>query len=292
MNLKDVEAFCAIVEAGNLTRAARKLHVNVMVVSRRLAQLEAELGIRLFQRTTRAVSLTREGEEFLPYARTLVDAEQTAKNIFSSTAQGAHGLLKVTAPSGFGKRTILPLLPALMRQNPMMTVELDLSDDVADIVGQGYDVAIRIAPLKDSRLVARRLADNPRVLCASPAYLAQAGCPGTLADLKAHSCLKITTLQGWAFERDGAVFTYPLASRFSCSSVEGVREMCIAGAGIAQLTVLDIREELAAGTLVALPLADADAQALSVWAVLPTRNFTPYRTTVFLDALQAQPGLA
>ena len=107
------------------------------------------------------MSLTSEGEEFLPYARTMMEAEQGARIMFSEDAGGASGLLKITAPSGIGRRYILPLLPDLMERNPKMKIDLNLSDDVVDIVGQGYDVAIRVAPLRDSNLIAHRLSSNP-----------------------------------------------------------------------------------------------------------------------------------
>ncbi|MEI2264623.1 LysR family transcriptional regulator [Erwinia sp. CGal63] len=286
MNLKDVEVFCAIVTAGNLSKAARALGSTAMTISRRLAQLESELGVRLLQRTTRAVSLTSEGEEFLPYARAMVEAEQTAKNMFSGDATGAFGLLRVTAPSGFGRRTVLPLLPELMTANPQLKIELNLNEDAVDIVAQGYDVAIRIAPLKDSRLVARRLADNPRVLCASPAYLQQKGVPESLADLKNHDALRLSALPWSLVDSQGDAVSYAPEARFYCSSVEGVREMCVAGAGIAQLTALDIHDEIARGELVALTLNDVAMPALAVWALLPTRRYTPRRVTAFLAALE------
>ncbi|WP_380178714.1 LysR family transcriptional regulator [Kalamiella sp. sgz302252] len=290
MNLKDVEVFCTIVAAGNLTKAARILGSTAMTVSRRLALLESELGVRLLQRTTRAVSLTSEGEEFLPYARAMAEAEQTAKNMFSADARGAFGLLRVTAPSGFGRRNILPLLPGLMAENPELKIELNLSEEAVDIVAQGYDIAIRLAPLKDSRLVAHKLADNPRVLCASPAWLRQKGTPQTLADLKNYPCLKLSALPYWSFEKDGGQIGYAPDAHFTCTSVEGVREMCVAGAGIAQLTELDIRDEVAQGELVALKLEDVTMPALAAWALLPSRHYTPRRVTAFLAALKQSLG--
>ncbi len=137
MNLRDVELFIVLAETCNLSQVGRRLGMSAMSVSRHLAQLEKDLGARLFQRTTRAVSLTSEGEEFLPYARTMMEAEQGARIMFSEDAGGASGLLKITAPSGIGRRYILPLLPDLMERNPKMKIDLNLSDDVVDIVGQG-----------------------------------------------------------------------------------------------------------------------------------------------------------
>ena len=287
MNLRDVELFIVLAETCNLSQVGRRLGMSAMSVSRHLAQLEKDLGARLFQRTTRAVSLTSEGEEFLPYARTMMEAEQGARIMFSEDAGGASGLLKITAPSGIGRRYILPLLPDLMERNPKMKIDLNLSDDLVDIVGQGYDVAIRVAPLRDSNLIAHRLSSNPRVLCASPAYLSQHGIPTTLAELTNHQCLRTAMVSQWTFVKDGNLLSHLFEPRFICNNVEGVRSMCKAGAGLAQLTKADIHSELATGELVEISLSDADCHMLAIWALFPTKCYLPCRVTVFLDALKS-----
>lgn len=223
MNSKDVEVFLMVTHTRSLTQAARRLNTTPMTVSRRLASLEEDLGVRLLHRTTRAIALTDEGEEFLPYAKTLTETEQSARNLFSPDKQGATGQLRITAPSGFGRRTIIPLLPALMAENPELKIDFQLSDNVTDIVGLGYDVAIRIAPLRDSRLVAQRLADNPRVLCASPNYLTHFGTPQLLADLHQHNCLRLSGVPQWSFMVDDHISSVSVEGRFSGSNVEGVR---------------------------------------------------------------------
>ncbi len=286
MNSKDITVFLMVAQTRSLTQAARRLNTTTMTVSRRLAALEEDLGVRLLHRTTRAIALTVEGEEFLPYAKALAETEQSARNLFSPDKQGATGQLRITAPTGFGRRTIIPLLPALMESNPELRIEFELSDNVTDLVGLGYDVAIRIAPLRDSRLVAHRLADNPRILCASPAYLARFGTPRTLADLHRHNCLRLSGVVQWGFQVDDHISTLSVEGRFSGSNVEGVRTLCVAGCGIAQLSEWDVREELAAGELVALELSDAQPQMLGVWALFPTTRHLPQRVTVFLDALK------
>ena len=287
MNLRDVELFTVLAETCNLSQAARRLGMSAMSVSRHLAQLEKDLGARLFQRTTRAVSLTSEGEEFLPYARTMMEAEQGARIMFSEDAGGATGLLRITAPSGIGRRCILPLLPELMERNPKMKIDLNLSDDVVDIVGQGYDVAIRVAPLRDSNLIAHRLSSNPRVLCASPAYLSRHGIPTTLAELTNHLCLRTAMVSQWTFVKDENLISHLFEPRFICNNVEGVRSMCKAGAGLAQLTKADIHSELATGELVEITLSDAESHMLAIWALFPTKRYLPCRVTVFLDALKS-----
>lgn len=286
MNLPDVHLFLVITETRSLTQAARRLDISPMAVSRRLAALEKDLGTRLLQRTTRSVSLTQEGHEFLGYARALVEAEAGARALFSPETRGAVGLLRVTAPSGFGRRNILPLVPELLSANPELRIDVQLTEDVVDIVNRGIDVAIRIAPLKDSSLIAKKLTDNPRVVCASPAYLQHYGVPEVLSDLSQHNCLRLTNVLQWTFEGDGQTTGLSVDGRFSSSNVEGVREMCLQGVGIAQLTWWDVKKELKEGRLVQIHFLDVTPQNLSVWALLPTTRHLPRRVSIFIDVLK------
>lgn len=287
MNLQNVSLFLVITETRSLTQAAKRQNISAMAVSRRLASLEHELGVRLVQRTTRSVSLTQEGMEFLPYARALIDAETGAKSLFSPSTQGAAGLLRITAPSGFGRRNILPLVPELLADNPKLNIDLQLSEDVVDIVGRGIDVAIRIAPLKDSTLIARKITDNPRVICASPAYLNSKDTPRFVEDLTTHHCLRLSSVPQWIFERDGEIIRVSVEGRFTSDNVEGVRELCVQGLGIAQLTRWDVRKEIQEGALVEIALADAESQALSIWAVLPSTRYLPLRVSAFIEKLKS-----
>lgn len=287
MNLQDVSLFLVITETGSLTQAAKRQGISAMAVSRRLASLEQELGTRLLQRTTRSVSLTQEGTEFLPYARALIDAEAGARALFSPSTRGAAGLLRITAPSGFGHRNILPFVSELLADNPELSIDLQLSEDVVDIVGRGIDVAIRIAPLKDSTLIARKIVDNPRVLCASPVYLKANEKPQFTGDLMKHHCLRLSSVPQWLFERDGEVIRVGVDGRFISDNVEGVRELCVHGLGIAQLTRWDVMKEIRDGALVEIELSDARPQALSVWAVLPTTRYLPLRVSTFIDKLKS-----
>lgn len=287
MNIDDVRLFLVVTESHSFAQAARRLNLAPMKVSRRLAALEQEIGRRLIQRTTRAISLTEEGAEFIPYARAMTEAEESAKARFLPDAKGAGGLLRITAPSGLGRRHVLPLIPALLTANPELRIDLQLADEVVDIVGRGIDVAVRVAPLRDSSLIARRISANPRILCASPAYLAQHGTPRTLRELDDHHCLRLSSLLHWSFEIDGQVSSVSVDGRFSSASVEAVRALCVQGLGIAQLTRWDVAQEIAAGLLQEVTLQDATPQSLSVWAVLPSVRFLPQRVTLFIEALKA-----
>jgi DNA-binding transcriptional LysR family regulator len=286
MNLNDVHLFLIITETNSLTQAARRLDISPMAVSRRLASLEQELGIRLLQRTTRSVSLTQEGIEFLPYARALIETEEGARALFSPDSKGASGLLRVTAPSGFGRRNILPLVPELLSENPELRIDVQLTEDVIDIVGRGIDVAIRVAPLRDSSLIARKLSENPRVVCASPAYLKKYGRPQILQELSLHNCLRLTNVLQWTFEFQGQSTSMSVDGRFSSSNVESVRELCIQGLGLAQLTLWDVKKEIAEEKLLEINLSDVQPQNLSIWALLPTTRHLPMRVSVFIEKLR------
>ena len=286
MNLQDVYLFLIITETNSLTQAARRLDISPMAVSRRLAALEQELGVRLLQRTTRSVSLTQEGAEFLPYARTMVETQENVRALFSPDVKGAVGLLRITAPSGFGRRNILPLIPGMLNDNPELRIDLQLNEDVVDIVGRGIDVAIRIAPLRDSSLIARKIIDNPRVVCASPEYLNKNGLPKITSELTSHDCLRLTNVLQWTFEAHGQSTSMSVDGRFSSSNVEGIRELCMKGVGIAQLTLIDVQKEINDGSLIEINFDDVQPQHLSVWALLPTTRHLPFRVNMFIDKLK------
>ena len=287
MHIRDVEVFSAIAESGSLSAAARRLGLAPMTVSRRLASLEAELGVRLFHRTTRSVSLTAEGETFLPFATKLLEASEGARVSLKSNAGAASGVLKVTAPTVFGQAVIMPLIPALLEEHPALRVDLTLSDSIVDIVGLGIDVAVRISTLRDSTLIARPLAPNPRVLCASPMYLERHGIPATMDALLSHRRIALHGMPFWPFMRDGETVSMRVEGAFSANSVEAVRTASRQGLGVAMLTYWDIRDDLAAGSLCLVELEDVDPQQLFITAILPTRQHVPHRVGVFLQRLEA-----
>jgi len=287
MQISDVEVFAAIAESGSLSGAARRLGLSPMTVSRRLAALENELSVRLVHRTTRSVSLTPEGDVFLPFAETLLGTSEAAKATLKANAGSANGVLKVTAPTVFGQAVIMPLIPRLLAENPALQVDFFFSDSIVDIVSLGIDVAIRVATLRDSALVARSLAPNPRVLCASPAYLAEHGVPTTLDDLRLHRCIVLHGMPHWPFIREQETVGFKGESVFSANSVEAVRTASKQGLGLAMLTYWDVRDDLEENTLRRVELNDATPEQLFISAVLPTRRQVPNRVRVFLDQLEA-----
>ena len=286
MQIPDVEVFRAIAQSGSLSAAARRLGLTPMTVSRRLASLEGELGVRLFHRTTRSVSLTAEGETFLPFATTLLEASEGARISLKSYAGTAGGVLKVTAPTVFGQSVIMPLIPALLAEHPALRVDLTLSDSIVDIVGLGIDVAIRIATLRDSGLIARPLAPNRRVLCASPNYLERHGVPTTMDALLNHRRIALHGMPYWPFMRGGEPVAMRAEGVFSANSVEAVRTASRQGLGVAMLTYWDVRDDLDTGALHLVELEDVTPEELFITAILPTRQHVPHRVRVFLQHLE------
>lgn len=286
MLISDLRIFLAVASVTSLSAAARQLDFTPMQISRRVAVLEAELGVRLFHRTTRSVSLTAEGEALMPYATTMVDAEDNARSELSPSPAQASGLLRLTAPSIFGQSIVMPMLSRLLEQHPELSVDLDLSDRVVDIVAQGLDLALRIAPLDNSELVAKRITPSARILCAAPSYLQRRGHPATLAQLETHDCIVLRAIDRWPFVVNGKLQRKRLNGRLHTTSVEAVRTAAIQGLGVAMLTYWDVFEQLREGSLIQIELQDAAMEDLSVWAVTPTRRYVPSRVKIFLAALE------
>jgi DNA-binding transcriptional LysR family regulator len=286
MDLADVSLFRTIASVGSLSAAARQMGTTPMSVSRRLAGLEAELGARLFHRTTRSLSLTPEGEAFLPHAVALIEARDSALDSVSSSGSGLSGVLKMTAPNVIGHSVVVPVVAKLIADNPALRVDLTLSDGVIDIATAGLDVAVRVAEMKPSDLIATRVADNPFTLIASPGYVARCGKPTTTEDLVGHPCIKLHAMDSWPFLRGGEMHRVRIGGPLSANTVDAVRAACIAGIGIAMLTYWDVHEHIERGELKRIVLADVKPLEVGIWAVFPTRTHMPARVRAFIDALR------
>lgn len=287
MNLSDVAVFVEAVARGSLAAAGRRLGIGAMAASRRLAALEGELGLRLLHRSTRALALTPEGESFLPHARAMLEEEYLARAALRQPDAGASGLLRVTSSLPFGRRMLVPLLSRFLHDNPEVRVELLMTDDIVDIVGQGVDLAIRIANLRDSSLTARRLADSPRGLYASPDYLAAHGMPRTSSDLSGHECLAITGTSHWDLrDASGRPLRERVAGRFSASSIEGVHAACRDGLGIAVLSYWLVADDLEKGRLCEIRLENAVLEPFAIWALRPGSRLVPAKVRLFTAALE------
>jgi len=289
MNLSDIALFVAATDAGSLAGAARRCGASALQASRRIAALEQDMGVRLFHRTTRALTLTDEGERFLPFARTIMEAESEARAALGFEGGQVAGTLRITASLAFGRKVVTPALIDFLKLHPQLEANLVLSDELLDLVAQGLDLAIRVTSrLRDSSLVARRLADNPRGLYAAPSYVAAAGAPHSLADLATHECLPDGSTSHWIFRTGERTIRQKIGGRLSTHSIDAIHQACVDGAGIALLSEWDAREDLAAGKLVAVNIPDAKPEAMSIVALYPSARLLPSRVRLFVEFLRAR----
>ena len=239
--LKQMESFVAVALRGSLTAAAKAEGVAPAIVGRRLDALEQRLGVKLMVRTTRRMTLTQEGTAFLEDCQRLLSDLGNAEASVSAGGIQASGHLRLTAPAGFGRRHVAPLVPLFRELHPEVTVSLNLSDRVINLAGEGFDCAVRVGDLPDSSLVSVRLADNRRMCVATPAYLARHGRPVQPADLQRFDCLTLSSdasqTRGWAFTVPKAegreVIHLKPSGPLDCSDGQVLHDWCLGGWGIA-----------------------------------------------------------
>lgn len=284
-NLGDLEVFVRVIAAGSMSTAARDLGLSPAVVSKRIKRLEDKLGTRLLQRTTRQISLTEAGQGFHERVLTVLGGLEEAEAFASGRSSEVNGTLKISASTSFGRMHVAPHLKPFMEAHPDLAIHLVLSDEFTDIVGGGFDLAIRIAELNDSSLVARRLAPVRRVLCASPDYLAEHGTPATLDDLKKHRCLPAHNHDSWRLEGPSGPVTLRPEGMLITNSSEVIREAVIAGLGIALRSTWDVGAELKSGKLVQVLPQYESSRNVALSAVYPSRQFLPAKVRLFIDYL-------
>lgn len=285
LDLLDVALFTRAAALSNLSAAGREFGLSAAVASARLAQLERQLGARLLHRTTRRISLTQEGEVFAERARTLLDAADAARASVGSAFEQPQGRLRVTMPSSLGRQHVSPLIPAFMARYPGVSLDLRLTDQIVDLVDKGIDLAIRLGALKDSTLVARKLAANRRVLCASPAYLAKHGVPRHPLDLTRHECVVLSDQRNWAFVTPAGIVDVRVSGRLVTDNGEVIRDALAAGFGIGVKSTWSVAPLLHSGELVSILDSYPLAEEVGIWAVYPSRAFVPPKTTAFIDFL-------
>ncbi|BAL97928.1 LysR family transcriptional regulator [Rubrivivax gelatinosus] len=291
--LKQIESFVAVATKGSLTAAANAEGVAPAVIGRRIDALEERLGVKLMLRTTRRITLTHEGSAFLEDCQRVLADLGNAEASVSAGGVKASGHLRITAPAGFGRRHVAPLVPRFLAEHPDVSLSLNLSDRVVDIVNESFDCAIRVGDLADSSLVSVRLADNRRLCVATPAYLKRAGVPQTPADLARHECLTLSSdasqTRGWAFQVDGQVEHLRPSGRLDCSDGQVLHAWCLAGLGIAWRSTWEVQQDIAAGHLVAV-LEDYAAPPNGIYAVFPQRRLLPLRVRLWIDFVKHSYG--
>lgn len=289
--LKAMETLVQVAARGSLVAAARAEGVAPAIIGRRLDALEEHLGVKLLVRTTRRIGLTHEGSAFLEDCQRLLAELVSAEAGVSAGGAKARGHLRLTAPAGFGRRHVAPLVPEFREHHPDVTVALNLSDRVIDLAAEGYDCAIRVGDMPDSSLVSVRLADNRRLVVASPRYLARRGTPQHPNDLWQHDCLVLSSdasqTRGWAFrvadgdDRHSTIHIRPRGP-LSCTDGQVLYAWCLAGYGLAWRSTWEVQDDLTSGRLVCV----LDAYAASpngVYAVFPSARHLPLRVRAWLD---------
>lgn len=291
--LKQIESFVAVAIKGSLTAAANAEGVAPAVIGRRIDALEERLGVKLLVRTTRRITLTHEGSAFLEDSQRILAELATAE---ASVAEGgikASGHLRITAPAGFGRRHVAPLVPRFLATHPDVSLSLNLSDRVVDIVNEGFDCAVRVGDLPDSSLVSVRLAENRRMCVATTDYLRRHGTPKSPADLAKHRCLLLSSdasqPRGWAFTIDGKVVHVRPAGTLDCSDGQVLHDWCAQGLGIAWRSTWEVGDEVSGGRLLAV-LEEFAAPPNGVYAVFPQRKHLPLRVRLWIDFIKQAFG--
>ena len=287
--LKALEAFVQVAQKGSLTAAAALEGVTPAIIGRRLDALEDRLGVRLLVRTTRKLTLTQEGEAFLEDCQRILTDLANAESQLTLGSARATGHLKVTAPAGFGRKHVAPLLQTFLRTHTEVSASLDLSDRTVDLVGEGIDCAVRLGGLVDSSLVAVRLGEMKRVVVGSPAYFQRMGVPRSLEDLVTHDCLSLPTQPGWDFIAASKPILFKPPGRFACNDGAVLHEWALAGMGLAWRSLWEVGEDLRWGRLVSV-LDDVATPPVGIHAVFPQRRHLPLRVRLFIDLLKDNYG--
>ena len=313
--LKQLESFVSVATRGSLTAAAKAEGVAPAIMGRRLDALEERLGVKLLVRTTRRLTLTHEGSAFLEDCQRLLADMANAEASVSAGGVKASGHLRITAPAGFGRRHVAPLVPRFREQHKDVTISLNLSDRVVDLAGEGYDCAVRVGDLPDSSLVSVRVADNRRLCVATPEYLRRHGTPEHPNDLARFDCLPLSSdasqVRGWAFRvpraaqgrhKEGAAAdaggaggdNYELVhlragGPLDCTDGQVLHDWCLQGYGIAWRSTWEVEDEIASGRLVEV-LADFAAPPNGIYAVFPQRKHLPVRVRLWIDFIKQHFG--
>ncbi len=269
-HLGDMLAFARVVEAESFSAAARQLGLSKAAVSKQVTRLENRLGVRLLNRSTRRLALTEVGAAFYERCQRIAGEVEAAEEVATRLQHEPRGTLKLSAPMSFGMLHIAPAIPEFLARYPHLRIEMTMNDRVVDLIEEGFDLAIRISTLADSSLMARRLAANRRVVCASPDYLARAGTPRTPQDLTRHNCIGysyLATPNEWRFVTPDGPLTIKVRGNLEVNNGDAIRSAVLNGLGIALIPTFIVGEDLRAGRLACLlrEYRGADTAIHAVW---------------------------
>lgn len=291
-SLDAMAIFAAVVEAGGFSAAARQLGISTPVVSKRVSALEAALGARLLNRTTRRLSLTEQGTVFYRHCTRVVAEAEEAEAAVTYLSEAPRGLLRITAPVTFGSHQIAAALPGFLARYPEIRVEMEVSDHPVDLTEGAFDVAVRITPQPPPYLAARRLTQTRRVACAAPAYWARHGRPKVPGDLAAHDCIVYAphnAFNQWHFVGPQGPQTVSVQGRLRLNNTEAMLEAAIGGIGVIMLTSLTVERAIATGQLEAV-LQTWDSPATDVYALYLPNRYLPAKARAFIDYMVAWFG--
>ena len=289
-----MQVFVESVRQGSFSAAGRQLALSPSAISKLLSRLEARLGVRLLNRTTRTLSMTEGGRLYFNHCVNILAEIENIEDALTGLALEPSGTLRINSTHGFAKHQLLPLMPAFQARYPKIKLEFQLTRQAVDLISEGVDLAIRLGELKDTSLIARKLGESKRIVCASPHYLALNGVPQTPADLLTHNCLRLSTsdvFNHWQFTLNTAgetkVETLDVTGHFVTDNVDGLHEYVLLGGGIARLSSFMINKDIKAGRLIPL-LTDYGIPQQKVHAVYPHRKHLSAKVRVLLDYLTEQ----
>jgi DNA-binding transcriptional LysR family regulator len=284
--LENMLVFIRAVELGSFSAAGRSARMSPAVVSYRIQSLEQHLGCRLFNRSTRKLSLTEQGRAYYESSLEVRDAVERAETRVANGGAAPQGSLKVTAPLGLGRRVIAPLVPKFRARHPEINVRLRLSDYLVDLFTEAMDVAVRMAVLTDSSLIVHKIGEIERVLCASPDYLSRHGSPSSIKDLERHQCLLLRFPSSqpakWTLTRSGRQVSVPVKGPMDADDSDIITEWAVAGEGIAIKPVFEIADHLKSGALVSV-LPDCAPAPLTLAILHAYRRMVPLKVKAFAE---------
>ena len=291
IELDDLRGFVEVVESGGFNRAAKRLGISKSVVSRRIAKLEADLGARLLSRTTRGISPTAAGLEFKMRSERILADLGDAREAVAHQGGEVVGRLRLSAPLFFGVRYVTPILAQMAERHPRLEMDVSYSDRMVDLIGERFDAAIRIGTLRDSSLIARRIAPVRSVFVASPDYLARNGRPSTPSDLAAHQCLIYTgrVAAEWQFRSGKRSISFRPEGRLRSDSGEATLQWAIAGLGITEAPSFMVSDAVESGALEPV-LLDYSTLEHAIHAVRPPGSYVPGKVRVLIDTLVERLG--
>lgn len=285
-NWEGVNEFVAVSEAESFTAAAKRLGISTAQVSRQVSMLETRLSTKLFYRTTRKVSITEVGKVYYQHCRQVLDGLEEAERAISNLQNKPTGRLHITAPTTYGERSIAPLVNNFVAKYPELDVRLHLTNQVLNLIDEGFDLAIRLGNLDDSTMMAKRLASRTQYVCASPEYLTKFGVPHSISELDHHNCLK-GTLDYWHFKENNKVHNVRVKGNMSCNSGPALVDAALKGIGIIQLPEYYVLPYIEKGQLIPL-LEHSRAPDEGIWALYPNNRHLSPKIRMLIDYLEKE----